>query len=366
MLPKYVYTAFGIIALLLWGTGTYCFKMAINYFGLFSGLAYIRTASGVCGMLIFILSIYKNGKIQYDKFTKLSKESTIVISLLVLNSISNGLFYAIPPPGEVLLQCAVVGYIWTLLLNILLVYSLNYKIISKLGFYFGLLFGLCGITIACVGFDFKTINFIKYFEQYYYCYFLAIVAAITWAYYSVYLAKFKQFVEKDHTFIGLLITGILLFAASVASPDLNNYQHTELTFKSLGFLIYTIIMASMVPYTLWNIGYSKGSSKVIANFSLLSPIINIVTTQLIYGLPLYLNIIIGAIILIIAMACCKYSIEKPENNISDNAINDFTNVSEIGVVDMIGICKVINVGDTYYDNNSSDNNNNTSQINENV
>lgn len=314
---KIFYTVCGIVSLVLWSTSTYCFKKTIDAFGIFSGFGIVQLLSGFLGIILYVA-------INGNTFTKITKESSIVIFLLLINLISNGLIYALPPPGEVLFQCSIIGYMWTILLNILLVVGLDYKIKYKAGFYLGLLFAFVGITISCVGFDFEKINFPKYFLKYYYCYISAVIAAFSWAYYSVYSIKFKQFVNNDHTFISFCMAGILLLLFSFANPKLNKFNEFNKInsdyeiLKSIGFLLYSVVMATIIPYYLWNIGYTKGNSKIIANFSLLSPVTNVTITQVIYGIPLLKNIITGAIVLVIAMAFCKYSIEK--NNIVSNDI----------------------------------------------
>lgn len=346
ILPTYVYTLFGIFALILWSTSVYCFKKTIDAFGIFSGLGMIRLTSGITGMVIFLLLNGAHKKFPYNKFTKITKESAIIVTLFIVNSVSNGLSYALPPTGQVLLQCSIIGYTWTLLLNILLVFSLDYKIKCKLGFYFGLVLGLFGIIISCVGFDFSKINFPKYFLQYYYCYIMATIAAFSWAYYSVYLTKFKKFVNDDHVFFALMVTGSFLMIFSIINPKLNKYNTMNPTFSNIGFLLYSVIFASTIPYCLWHMGYTMGDSKIIANFSLLSPITNIVTTQLVYEIPLEINTVVGAIILVIAMLFCKYSIDAPVNT-PVNALVD----PQVGILENVNVIEMKSMNEINEDKN---------------
>ena len=217
---KYFYTSCGIISLILWSTSVYCFKKTIDAFGVFSGLGIIQLLSGFIGLILYILTNSKNClKVNLLQFTKITTESIGISLLFIINLIANGLAYALPPAGEVLFQCSIIGYLWTILLNVLLVFVLDYKIKHKIFFYSGCIFALIGIVISYIGFNFEKINFPKYFLEYYYCYVLAIIAALTWSFYSVFIIKYNKLIKDDHIFFSFLISGTILTSLSFINSN---------------------------------------------------------------------------------------------------------------------------------------------------
>ena len=228
------------------------------------------------------------------------------------------LTFSLPPTGDVLLQCLILNYLWVILANVLLVKVLGYEIKYKLVFYFGILLSVIGIIVACVGFNFNRIDFIKYFPKYYYCYCFAMVGAVSWAYYTVLIKKYSNVMHDDHIFISFIISGIICIAISFCDKSFNNYGNIQLDFKNAGTFLYEALVIYCVTYYFWSISNKHGNMKAIMNFSLLAPIISIISTSIFYNLDILGNTIYGSLILVAAIACCKYSIcDTVENNTQD-------------------------------------------------
>jgi drug/metabolite transporter (DMT)-like permease len=90
-------------------------------------------------------------------------------------------------------------------------------------------------------------------------------------------------------------------------------------------MIYESLIATLLPYYLWNVSYKHGNELIIGRFSLLSPILNISFTSLFYGLDPYINIFVGAFLLIISAYLCKISVENENIVVNDNITYDIEN-----------------------------------------
>ena len=110
----------------------------------------------------------------------------------------------------------------------------------------------------------------------------------------------------------MIISGSILTLISLSSNKLNNFDTMNSNFKNIGLLLYEIIIATCLPYYLWNVGYKYGNVKIISNFTLFVPMINIFTTSLFYKYNLLNNSMFASIILIFAIICCKKSITPKE------------------------------------------------------
>lgn len=304
-----IYTLCGILTILIWCSNNYLFRQLTNNFGTFlgSGLSYIL--GGMIGYIIYYFT--------QTEFTQINKTTCFVSSLFVINMIFCALAFSLPPTGDVLLQCTIINYFWTILSNIFLVLFLNYKIRFKFGFYFGVILSIVGIVVACVGFNLNQINFIKYFPKYYYCYIFAVISAVSWAYYTTYLKKYTSMVKNDHVFVLLIITGIICVLLSLCFEPIGTYNQIKFGLKEIGVFLYESIIVFCFSYYFWSVSSKNGDIKTLMNFSLLAPVLNIIFTSIFYNISLLGNVIYGSIILVIAVICCKYSMCDKIDEIDD-------------------------------------------------
>lgn len=304
MINEKFYTFLGVLTILMWSCNNYPFRSMIANMGSFSGIGVSCGFGGFLGLIIYFV------RSKYDrtiKFTQINKVSIGIIALFVLNMIFSSLVFGISPVGDILLQTSVINYLWVIIANVLLVVILKYKIKYMSLFLFGNLLALIGIVVVCIGFDFSRINFTGYFIKYYYCYVFAIISAMTWGIYSIVVKKYSNTIEDD-VFISMVLTGIIRIAISFCDKSFNNYGNIKTNFKNIGFLLYEIIFISYLAYYFWGIAIRRGNSKILSNISLLAPVISVISTSLFYELQLLGNVIYGTIILVSAIAFCKYSI----------------------------------------------------------
>lgn len=321
-------TLLAMATIVIWSCNSYPFRTMLHNIGTFSGMGWSYLISSIIGYTIHYLQ-------RDTKHTKFNKASAMICAIFVTNMIFSSLMFGTSQVGDVLLQVTIINFLWVVLMNVFLVTMLKFKIKYKPTFYFGIILSVIGIVVACIGFNFSNINFTKYVVQYYYSYIFGIISAITWSLYSIFVKKYSEAVEDDHVFISMGITGIISLIISVCDPTFNNYGNIEYDFKNVGFFLYETIVVSYLAYYFWGTGSKNGNIKIISNFSLLAPVLSTTFTSLFYGLNLIGNVIYGSIILVVAIVCCKYSIEEhaAEENIEIVEINE--NEEHINVADMV-------------------------------
>ncbi len=368
-LKKWFFTACGMVTILMWSSNIYLLKETLDIYGYVAGIGLIYLLSGVFGLLLYIYKTAGFEKIKnknYDgfiqSFTPLNKHTLVIYICLIANNIFSSLSFGTSPENEVLLQVIIISDMWTLLINILLILILHYKIRNAISFSAGIIIGIIGIVIACVGFNFNDINFVKYFTDYYYCYFFAIITALAWSYYSVYIKKYETMVNDDHIFISALVSGLIMIPCSFANSKFNNYGHIENSFRSVGLMMYETIIACSLAYYLWNVGFKYGNAKAISNFSILAPLLNICFTSAFYNLNVMYNIIFGSILLICAALFCKHGMSSPVGE-SLHQISMQNKIYKLYRDDVtpkqIGSSKQIKQNDTFNTLNNNTLNNNT-------
>lgn len=333
-IKKNIFTFLGIFTILIWSSNVYIFKKTLDIYGNVAGIGIMYTISGIFGLLCYFSHGGKIKKIlngDYSQTTPINKKTIMIYSLFISNNIFSSLAFGTSPSNEVLLQVIIICDTWTILTNILLVKILKYKMQNKTMFLLGVLIGTIGIIVSCVGFNFEKINFINFFQDYYYSYFFAISGSISLSLYTIYNKKYQNDTKDDHIFISSLISGILMLIISCVDDSFNNYGTIELNMISVGTILYESLIACTLSYYLWNLGFKNGDSKIISNFSILTPMLNISFTSAFYGIKLFINIICGAVFLIISAILCKLSVSDHEISSKSSSIdtNDTNNSKEL-------------------------------------
>lgn len=301
-----LYTLFGILAILIWTTNTYPFRGMIDNIGAFLTFGISLGFGGIIGLVLYNLKKVKR--------TSINSVSIVVILLFVISVIFSSLVFGTSPVGDVLLQTMIINCMWTIYINICLILMLNYKIKYERTFYFSIMLATVGVVLSCVGFDFNKINFIKYFPEFYYYYIYAIVASMSWTGYSIFLKKYENMFEDDHVYLGLFVSGLICCVISLCESKFNNINNIKTDSKNIFYIFYEIIVFAYLSHYLWNIGIKQGNIKIISNFSLLIPVLNVIFASLFFGLNVLDGELIGAFVLIIAMFLCRYSIVEKHAN----------------------------------------------------
>lgn len=320
---KSFYTFMGITAVLIWASNVYLLKSTLDITGSVFGIGLIYLFSAIVGLSCY--AILKYDKIKnndFSDFTKLNNDTIMIYVLFIINNIFSSLTFATSPQNDVLLQVIIISDLWTILINILLIKMLKYKIKNIHVLCLGILLGITGTIISCVGFDLKNVLFFDYIQDYSYCYIFAIISCLTWSFYCVYTKKHEKLINDDHIFISMFISGTIMTSISFASDSFSNCKHITLNFKFIGLMFYEVLIASCMAYYLWNIGYRHGNVKIISNFSILAPLLNVIFTSAFYRIDLMYNIIFGALFLVLSVVCCRRSISTPKNSLLQQYLLD--------------------------------------------
>jgi drug/metabolite transporter (DMT)-like permease len=324
MVPKWLYTLMGICSLVIWSSNTYLYKMMIGDWGYFTGNAIMYILAGITGLIIHIFT-------QGFKFTQINNYTIPIFLFLNINYIALSLAFAFAKIGSEILQITIVNYMWTIVTYIMLIYFLDYKIVNKILFGIAILCAFFGICIACIGFNFQYLSdFFVNVQNDWYCYLFALCVVFAWSLYNVYIKKYPNEVTDDHIYTSFIVSGLFFLMLSFIFPKYGDWLNIKVNWISVLVLIYEALIATLLPYYLWNIGYKYGDELIISRFSLLSPILNVTFTSIFYKLSLYVNIFMGSFLLIVSAYLCKISVSNAKiQNLNQLSQNDTCNVENI-------------------------------------
>lgn len=314
MVSRWMCTILGILALLIWSSNTYLYKRMILDWGYFTGNSIMYLFSGVIG-LFFHIGFVK-------RYTILNYNTMWICLFLNINYICLSLAFAFAKVGSELLQVTIVDYLWTITTYIMLIYFLNYTVTNRLIFISAIFCAFVGICITCIGFEFSYLSdFFLNVKNDWYVYLFALGVVFSWSLYSVFIKKYSNDIQDDHIYLSFIVSGLFFLMLSFVFPHYNNWNTMNIGYISIFVMIYESLIATLLPYFLWNVGYKHGDELMISRFSLLSPILNISFTSIFYGLSPYINIFVGAFLLIISAYLCKISTNSPPEQ-KTNAVID--------------------------------------------
>jgi drug/metabolite transporter (DMT)-like permease len=297
----------------------------IECWGYFSGNSIMYLISGTVGLFLHVTLTKKYTILNYNTF--------LIYSLLNINYVCLSLAFAFAKVGSELLQITIVDYLWTITTYLMLIYFLDYKIANRFLFVIAILCAFVGICITCIGFKFSYLSdFFVNLQNDWYAYLFALGVVFSWSLYSVFIKKYSEDVQDDHIYVSFIISGLFFLLLSFVFTKYDDWSNMEIGYVSILVMIYESLIATLLPYYLWNIGYKHGDELLISRFSLLSPILNVSFTSVFYGLSPYVNIFVGAFLLIVSAYLCKKSVEIPvetHNIIDEN--RDIENNKDIEI-----------------------------------
>lgn len=321
MLSRWTCTVLGILALLIWSSNTYLYKRMITDWGYFTGNSIMYLISGVIGLLFHVNFV--------KKYTILNNDTLRIYLFLNINYICLSLAFAFAKIGSELLQVTIVNYLWTITTYIMLIYFLKYTISNKLVFTGAILCAFIGICVTCIGFNFSYLSdFFLNVKNDWYTYLFASGVVFSWSLYSVFIKKYSNDIQDDHIYLSFIVSGLFFLMLSFVFPYYNNWNTINIGYISIFVMMYESLIATLLPYYLWNVGYKYGDDLLISRFSLFSPILSISFTSIFYGLSPYINIFVGAFLLIISAYLCKISVEIPIIQTLNTTIDIENNTNE--------------------------------------
>lgn len=275
----------------------------INMWGYFVGNSVMYLIAGITGLLFHIIMI--------KKYTQLNLNSFWIYLFLNINNICLALSFSFAKIGSELLQITIINYLWTILIYFPLIYFVGYKLTNVYIFIFAILFAFVGICISCIGFEFSYLSdFFLNIKTNWYVYLFALGTVFSWSLYSTFIKKYFEKIQNDHIYISFIISGIFFLILSFVFKKHNNWNQIELNYISILIIIHESLIATLLPYYLWNIGYKHGDALFINRCSLFSPILNVIFTSIFYRLDAYINIFVGATCLIASAYLCKISLKN--------------------------------------------------------
>ncbi len=254
------YTVMGFVAILLWSTTVALARSISEQIGPITAGASVYLTGGIFSIVFYVFKA--------DGFRTLKNVSYIYLfscgSLFVIYGAALFLALGMADNRYQALELGLINYLWPALTILFSLFILSKKASWWL---------MPGTLLAIVGVYFVTTNnlsfsgneFIKHVSSNPMAYFLAFIAAASWALYSNLTRLMAKGMSNGVVPLFLLVTGIVLFSALFIYPE-----NSIWSFK----VVIEIIVsgsATAISYILWDVAMRKGEMILVVAFSYLTP-----------------------------------------------------------------------------------------------
>lgn len=279
-------TAIGCCAPVFWGMSVSLVRMISETIGVTAGLAINYIAAAIFTFFIFGLPRFKRLPLKYYVFG---------LGSAVATALSFAFSLAMAKDGTQAMEIGMVNYLWPSLTVLFAVLFNKQK--AKWWIALGMLAAVYGIMMILSGkylFDFAS--FLMRIKDNPLCYFLGLVAAVSWASYSNFTTAWGK---------GENPTALIFIINAIIFNLLWFFDGSPANFSLRGILIVALTSAVMGgAYGLWTYGVQKGNISIMGIASYFTPVLSCVFASLLIGATLNHTFWVGVSIVVLGSFIC--------------------------------------------------------------
>jgi len=297
--PRRLPTALGMVAIVLWSTTIGCVRFLTDALGTFTTAAVIYTLAGVLGCLSIVLR-----RDALRRLLALPKGYLFGCgSLCVLYIACLTTAIGFSTGNMQVVEISVLNYLWPGLTLLLSVPILGRKARPWLAL--GVILSLGGVFLALQQGSHTTwAGFVERFAGQPAPYLLALVAALSWAFYSTLSRRLGG--EGGAMPLFLLASGALLGLVRLTVTETTTWS-----WNAVFVLAYAAICPSLLAYTFWDFAMRKGRIVFVAAMSYLTPILSVAFTSVYLSVRVTWTLWTACVMVVAGAAISKWSVSDP-------------------------------------------------------
>lgn len=292
------YTLFGLIALIIWSTTPAFSRAATETLGTFTtaGCTYL-----VAGLLAAAYQIWVGHGLAV--YRRISRRYWLTCGVFYLLYIAcSYLSISIAATREQVMVVVLIKFLWPLWTMLLTIMVLKNHASPWLAG--GVLLSLAGIVIANLGGQVNDVaTFWQNLRGNLWPFLIALVAAFSWAFYSVFSRKLAGDSDGGVGFF-ILATGVLLSLVSLFMPEARHW-----TWRAVGQVAYLAVFTAFIGTLLWDAAMRRGKIVLVAITSNFLPLITVLATGALFGITPGLPVWIGAGLVVVGTMWSKRSFD---------------------------------------------------------
>lgn len=290
-------TGLGLTAVVLWSTTIALGRSLSEQLGMFTAGALIYGLAGAMGCVVQLLRGQLRGT-----FAALSPAFILGSgALFVLYELCLYLALGLSANRAQVVEVALVHYLWPMLTLFLTV--LAFRIRVRFAFWIGAVVAMGGVALAMTqdsGLSWRA--FRSNLGSNAAPYAIALVAALTWALYSVSSSRWAAEAHGRAVVIWMLLTGVVLGVVGwlhPGAPRPGERVAWELAFMAL---------SANAAYGFWEHAMRKGNVVLVVSFSYLTPLLSTIVSSLYLRVGLGLRLWLGCALVVAGAVLCNAAV----------------------------------------------------------
>lgn len=293
-------TISGILAILFWSTTVAFARSLARQLGTLTASASIFLLGGVIGCVYVFASPGGRKRILGLPALYFFGCGSLFVCYVVCLYLAIGRAAGAQQAVEV----GIINYLWPSLTLVFSIPLLRKR--ARMTLPIGIAIAFAGVAVAAThseAFSWGTLavnvrtNFAPYF--------LALVAAVSWALYSNLSRRWAADADGSAIPLFILAAGIVLLAFRFTSSETGT-----LTWRAVGELAYMILFPTLLAYSFWEAAMRRGEVVLVASLSYLIPLVSTVIACAYLGVTMGAALWIACALVIGGAAACRFSITE--------------------------------------------------------
>ena len=295
------FTLLGILASVIWGSGSAFGRSMAETYGNFSSTGLSNVSAGV---ILTAVQIKRSGLKSYGQAPL--KYWLICGPIYVLYKLTTGLAVGVAATREQVVTSGLLRLMWPMMTLIMAVIMFRKENKTSKWFIPSILLSIVGILVANTDVEnFSVLNTLKIMcVDAFWPSLLSVVSSIAWGLYSNLNRKIVG--DADYDAVGLfrVITGLLSYGVTffVAEPQVFHL-------RQMGELIYMVVFSSFLGTLFWNLSMQKGDHMLVILVSNFMPVLSTVISAVLLGVTLTWPMVAGSLMVVAGTLFCKASIK---------------------------------------------------------
>lgn len=291
-------TFLGLLAILFWGTTIAFSRSLTEMLGPLTAASWIYLISGMLGCIYLLIPSGERKKILKLPGIYIWGCGFLFATYTILLYLAIGLAIN----REQVMEVSIINYLWPGLTLILSLPILHKK--AKITLIPGIILAFSGLYLATLQSGIFSWEIFKgNFQDSYFPYLLAFLAAICWGLYSNLSRYWAGDTEGEIVPLFLLFTGILLSIIRLYFPEKSYWSN-----RVLLELLYMSIFPTFLAYSFWDRAMRRGKMILVTSFSYFTPLLSILISSFYLQVKIQPNIWLACALVVGGALLCKVSI----------------------------------------------------------
>lgn len=299
---KNQYTLLGILASVIWGSGSAFGRSMAETYGNFSSTGLSNLGAGV---LMTAAQIRKSGLKSYSQAPL--RYWLLCGPIYVIYKLTTGIAVGVAATREQVVTSGLLRLMWPMMT--LVIAACMFRKENKISKWFapGIFLSMVGILIANTDVDnFSLLSTLRImWIDAFWPSILSIISSVAWGLYSNLNRKIVGDADYDAVGLFMIVTGVLSYGVTlfVAEPQVFQLQQ-------MGELIYMVLFSSFLGTLFWNLSMQKGDHMLVILVSNFMPVLSTVVSALLLDVALTWPMVLGSLLVVVGTVVCKTSIHS--------------------------------------------------------